>query len=147
MDVPDDLAAAILAVEPPAGALPGPAHVRLAGVGRWLDMRPKAPDARLGHDYEWGSTTRGARAGQNDTRQTAAQVTNAIGTALQNRVPRPGTILHSDRGTQPGFKGPSQRLRCYGALPCPAGSAALTATLGQKQPRCGRTEHVGLGTR
>ncbi len=35
-----------------------------------------------------------------DTRQTTALVTNALGMALQNRCPRPGTILHSDHGTQ-----------------------------------------------
>jgi len=35
-----------------------------------------------------------------DSTQTAALVTNALGMALQNREPEPGTILHSDHGTQ-----------------------------------------------
>jgi putative transposase len=43
-----------------------------------------------------------------DTTQAAALVTNALGMALENRSPEPGTILHSDHGTQPGFKGSSQ---------------------------------------
>jgi putative transposase len=32
-----------------------------------------------------------------DSTQTAALVTNALGMALQNRAPEPGTILHSDQ--------------------------------------------------
>jgi transposase InsO family protein len=35
-----------------------------------------------------------------DSTQTAALVTNALAMALQNREPEPGTILHSDHGTQ-----------------------------------------------
>jgi putative transposase len=35
-----------------------------------------------------------------DASQTAALVTNALGMAIENRSPQPGTILHSDHGTQ-----------------------------------------------
>jgi transposase InsO family protein len=35
-----------------------------------------------------------------DANQAAALVTNALGMALENRSPAPGTILHSDHGTQ-----------------------------------------------
>jgi transposase InsO family protein len=35
-----------------------------------------------------------------DSTQTAALVTNALGMAIENRSPPPGTILHSDHGTQ-----------------------------------------------
>ena len=35
-----------------------------------------------------------------DTTQTAALVTNALGMAIESRSPGPGTILHSDHGTQ-----------------------------------------------
>jgi putative transposase len=34
-----------------------------------------------------------------DSRQTAALVTNALGMAIQNRSPDPGTIVHADHGT------------------------------------------------
>ncbi len=37
-----------------------------------------------------------------DTTQAAALVTNALGMALEGRSPEPGTILHSDHGTQFG---------------------------------------------
>ena len=45
-----------------------------------------------------------------DSHQTAALVTNALGMAIENRLPAPGTILHSDHGTQGGFKWSSQHL-------------------------------------
>ena len=35
-----------------------------------------------------------------DSNQTATLVTNALGMAIQNRTPPPGTIIHSDHGTQ-----------------------------------------------
>jgi putative transposase len=35
-----------------------------------------------------------------DSSQTTALVTNALSMAIQNRSPEPGTILHSDHGTQ-----------------------------------------------
>ena len=45
-----------------------------------------------------------------DASQTAALVTNALGMAIENRSPRPGTILHADHGTQGGFNRSSQHL-------------------------------------
>jgi hypothetical protein len=69
--------------------------------------------------------------------QAAALVTNALGMALENRSPAPGTILHSDHGTQGGFKGSSQRLveeACDGSSAasgggsCGAASDALTGS-------------------
>lgn len=35
-----------------------------------------------------------------DSTQTAALVTNALGMAISNRAPEPGTLIHSDHGTQ-----------------------------------------------
>ncbi|TDB75195.1 IS3 family transposase [Actinomadura sp. KC216] len=35
-----------------------------------------------------------------DSTQTAALVTNALGMAIQNRQPPPGTLIHSDHGVQ-----------------------------------------------
>jgi transposase InsO family protein len=35
-----------------------------------------------------------------DSTQTASLVTNALGMAIENRRPKPGTIIHSDHGTQ-----------------------------------------------
>jgi transposase-like protein len=43
-----------------------------------------------------------------DSSQTGTLVTNALAMAIQNRQPQTGTIIHSDHGTQPGFKGSSQ---------------------------------------
>jgi putative transposase len=37
-----------------------------------------------------------------DSTQTAALVISALGMALQNRAPEPGSILHSDHGTRDG---------------------------------------------
>jgi transposase-like protein len=42
-----------------------------------------------------------------DSSQTATLVTNALGMAIHNRQTS-GTIIHSDHGVQPGFKGSSQ---------------------------------------
>jgi transposase InsO family protein len=38
-----------------------------------------------------------------DSSQTAALVTNALGTAIANRDPQAGGIIHSDHGVQGGF--------------------------------------------
>jgi putative transposase len=35
-----------------------------------------------------------------DSSQTSTLVTNAMGMAIQNRQPAPGTIIHSDHGTE-----------------------------------------------
>jgi len=43
-----------------------------------------------------------------DASPTAALVTNALGMAIQTRTPPAGTVIHSDQGVQPGFKGSSQ---------------------------------------
>jgi len=43
-----------------------------------------------------------------DASPTAALVTNALGMAIEGRRPD-GTVIHSDQGTQGGFKGSSQR--------------------------------------
>jgi transposase InsO family protein len=43
-----------------------------------------------------------------DTTPTAALVTNALGMAIQSRKPTTGTLIHSDQGVQPRFKGSSQ---------------------------------------
>jgi putative transposase len=44
-----------------------------------------------------------------DATPTAALVTNALGMAIESRRPAAGTLIHSDQGVQPGFKGSSQR--------------------------------------
>jgi putative transposase len=44
-----------------------------------------------------------------DTNPTASLATNALGMAIQKRAPAPGTLIHSDHGSQPRFKGSSQR--------------------------------------
>jgi putative transposase len=46
-----------------------------------------------------------------DVTPTAALVTNALGMAIESRKPTAGTLIHSDQGVQPGFKGSSQRCR------------------------------------
>jgi transposase InsO family protein len=38
-----------------------------------------------------------------DSTQTAALVTNALGMAIKNRQPSPGTLIHSDHGVQLGL--------------------------------------------
>ena len=43
-----------------------------------------------------------------DATPTAALVTNALGMAIQTRTPPGGTVIHSDQGVQPRFKGSSQ---------------------------------------
>jgi transposase InsO family protein len=43
-----------------------------------------------------------------DSAPTAALVTNALGMAIDARRPAGSTVIHSDQGTQPGFKGSSQ---------------------------------------
>jgi putative transposase len=43
-----------------------------------------------------------------DATPTAALVTNALGMAIQSRRPAAGTLIHSDQGGQPRFKGSSQ---------------------------------------
>lgn len=43
-----------------------------------------------------------------DATQTATLVTNALGIAIGNRQPQPGTIIHSDHGVQGGFNWSSQ---------------------------------------
>jgi transposase InsO family protein len=43
-----------------------------------------------------------------DTTPTAALVTNALGMAIDRRIPPTGAIVHSDQGVQPRFKGSSQ---------------------------------------
>jgi putative transposase len=43
-----------------------------------------------------------------DATPTAALVTNALGMAIQSRKPTAGTLIHSDQGVQPRFKGSSQ---------------------------------------
>ena len=45
-----------------------------------------------------------------DSNQETALVTNALGMALANRQPNDDTVIHSDQGTQGGFKWPSQHL-------------------------------------
>jgi transposase InsO family protein len=43
-----------------------------------------------------------------DATPTAALVTNALGMAIQSRKPTAGTLIHSDQGVQPRFKGSLQ---------------------------------------
>ena len=45
-----------------------------------------------------------------DSTQNAALVTNALGMAIGQRNPSDGTVIHSDQGTQGGFKRSSQHL-------------------------------------
>jgi putative transposase len=46
-----------------------------------------------------------------DSTQTAALVTSALDMAIRNRDAQPGVVIHSDHGTQLGFRGSSQHLR------------------------------------
>jgi putative transposase len=46
-----------------------------------------------------------------DSTQAAALVTSALDMAIRNRDTQPGVVIHSDHGTQLGFKGSSQHLR------------------------------------
>ena len=43
-----------------------------------------------------------------DSRPSTALVTNALGMAIDQRRPHGDTVIHSDQGTQPRFKGSSQ---------------------------------------
>ena len=43
-----------------------------------------------------------------DSRPSTALVTNALGMAIEQRRPHGDTVIHSDQGTQPRFKGSSQ---------------------------------------
>jgi putative transposase len=43
-----------------------------------------------------------------DSKPGTALVTNALGMAIDQRRPRGDTVIHSDQGTQPRFKGSSQ---------------------------------------
>ena len=43
-----------------------------------------------------------------DSRPSTALVTSALGMAIDQRRPRGDTVIHSDQGTQPRFKGSSQ---------------------------------------
>jgi transposase InsO family protein len=45
-----------------------------------------------------------------DSTQNAALVTNALGMAIGQRNPSDGTVIHSDQGTQGGFRWSSQHL-------------------------------------
>jgi transposase-like protein len=45
-----------------------------------------------------------------DRRPTAAMVNTALGMAIEARRPPPGALVHSDHGSQGGFKWPSQHL-------------------------------------
>jgi putative transposase len=45
-----------------------------------------------------------------DSAPTATLTTNALGMAIENRRPAPGTLIHSDHGTQGGFNWSSQQL-------------------------------------
>ncbi|MFI6511605.1 IS3 family transposase [Streptosporangium sp. NPDC050855] len=49
-----------------------------------------------------------------DATQTATLVTNALGMAIHNRTPPPGTLIHSDHGVQGGFNRSSQHLDLVG---------------------------------
>ena len=40
-----------------------------------------------------------------DNSATSGLVTSALGMAISNRQPDPGTVIHSDQGTQTRFKG------------------------------------------
>ena len=52
-----------------------------------------------------------------DASQTAGLVTNALGMAVQNRAPSPGTVIHSDHGTQYTSWAFTQRARETGLIP------------------------------
>ena len=52
-----------------------------------------------------------------DSSQTAGLVTNALGMAVQNRTPSPGTVIHSDHGTQYTSWAFTQRARESGLIP------------------------------
>ncbi len=49
-----------------------------------------------------------------DRRPTAAMVNSALGMAIEARLPRAGTLIHSDHGSQGGIKGSSQHLKTGG---------------------------------
>lgn len=52
-----------------------------------------------------------------DSTQTAALVTNALGMAISNRDPGPGTVVHSDHGSQFTSWVFTERLRTAGLAP------------------------------
>lgn len=52
-----------------------------------------------------------------DSTQTATLVTNALGMAIANRSPRPGTIIHSDHGVQFTSWAFTERARRSGLVP------------------------------
>jgi transposase InsO family protein len=52
-----------------------------------------------------------------DSTQTAALVTNALGMAISNRAPEPGTLIHSDHGTQFTSWAFTDRARKSGLVP------------------------------
>lgn len=52
-----------------------------------------------------------------DASQTAGLVTNALGMAVQNRAPSPGTVIHSDHGTQYTSWAFTQRAKDSGLVP------------------------------
>ena len=75
-----------------------------------------------------------------DSGQTAALVTNALAMAISNRRPTPGTIIHSDHGTQGGFNWSSQHLDHGGV-------GVATADWKQEDQRCAGGLRVGSGVR
>ncbi len=64
-----------------------------------------------------------------DSTQTAALVTNALGMAISNRSPEPGTIIHSDHGVQGGFNWSLQHYCCSDCR------CSVIASAGVRHPR------------
>lgn len=52
-----------------------------------------------------------------DSSPTAVLVTNALGMAIDNRVPQSGTIIHSDQGVQYGSWAFTKRAKDSGLVP------------------------------
>ncbi len=52
-----------------------------------------------------------------DAGQTATLVTNALGMAIHNRTPPPGTLIHSDHGVQFTSWAFTQRAKASGLVP------------------------------
>lgn len=66
-----------------------------------------------------------------DSTPSTALVTNALGMAIDQRRPVGGvTIIHSDQGTQPGFKGSLQRWRLDARVDDRSGPQLGTANRG-----------------
>jgi len=75
-----------------------------------------------------------------DNHQASSLVTNALSMAISNRAPAPGTLIHSDHGSQGGFNWSSQHLDHGGVRwgRCVSGSGRCSCIGGRCLRRGGR---------